>query len=401
MRRFAPALVVSAVVVAMAPFAAEIRDWIATTLADGFVRFMAAGFGVAVVAIVLWLIARIRDDRPLRYGLLVLGLALLAGQLVGWSRDDAVVNAVERMHFLYYGFLGGLWLRAFRRRAGVASHVARPPVRDDAGGPRLARPQRGDLSTPIRAILAVTMVALADEGLQWWVAARVGEIYDVGLNIYAGVIGLLLALALDGPRTLAWRFERGALRSVANLAASATVSLAAFVHVVHLGYRIEDPGIGAFRSDFTAVRLRAVAADRAALWTEQPLGPPGEFAPLEREDRFRSEAGMRVQHRNAALERGDVYQAWKENLILERFYAPFLDQLNRDGRPFRLPHETRRLLDESRPRRDPYPYVSPVGRVPLRIWLWPGKSLLWMITALLVGLLLVVPRRRQPPPRSE
>ena len=128
---------------------------------------------------------------------------------------------------------------------------------------------------------------------------------------------------------------------------------------------------------------RAAIAPRAG--RAEPLGPPGEFAPLEREDWFRTEGGMRVQHRNAALERGDVYQAWKENLILERWYAPFLDQINRDGNPFRLPEATRADLERRQPQRDPYPYDDPVGREPLRIWLAPSKAQLWIVTAVLVG----------------
>ena len=104
---------------------------------------------------------------------------------------------------------------------------------------------------------------------------------------------------------------------------------------------------------------------------------------------------MRVQHRNAALERGDVYQAWKENLILERWYAPFLDQINRDGNPFRLPAATRDDLERRRPLRDPYPYDSPVGRDPLRIWLAPSKTLLWSVVAVVVVVLFAVSTRRR------
>ncbi len=365
MRRFTPALVVSTIVVGMAPFAGEIRDWISETLGGGFVRIMGAAFAVVVAAIVVWVIARIRDDRVRRYGLLVLGLALLIGQLAGWSRSNAAVNAVERIHFLYYGLLGFLWLRAFRRG-------------------------RADLSAPLLALVALLLVAIADEGVQWWVAARTGELYDVGLNVYAGATGILIGLALDGPRSLRWRLLGGG-RSLARLGAVAVVALAAFLHAAHLGYRIDDPGVGTFRSWFTADTLRQASRDRAARWAVEPLGPPGEFTPLEREDWFRTEGGMRVQHRNAALERGDVYQAWKENLILERWYAPFLDQINRDGNPFRLPDVTRSDLESRQPERDPYPYDDPVGRDPLRIWLAPSKTQLWIVTAVLVVVMVTVP----------
>jgi hypothetical protein len=361
-----PALAVSAIVVGMAPYASDIRDWISETLAGRFVRVMGVAFAVVVGAIVVWVVTRIRDDRLRRYGLLLVALALLFGQLAGWSRTDAAVNAVERIHFLYYGLLGFLWLRAFRRA-------------------------RADLSAPLAALLATLLVAIADEGVQWYVAARTGELYDVVLNVYASATGVLAGLALDGPRTLRWRLLSGGGVGLARLGASAMVALAAFVHVAHLGYRIDDPCVGTFRSYFTESELRAASRDRVARWTARPLGPPGEFAPLEREDWFRTEGGMRVQHRNAALERGDVYQAWKENLLLERWYAPFLDQINRDGQPFRLPDATRADLERRQPAREPYPFDDPVGRDPLRIWLAPTKPQLWIATVVLVVAMTLAP----------
>ncbi|HVR29181.1 MAG TPA: hypothetical protein VMS86_06550 [Thermoanaerobaculia bacterium] len=386
MRRFASALLVSAAVVGMAPFASEVRQWLEHALAEGYVRYLGAGFALAVAAVVVWVAARIKDDRARRYGLLLSGLALLFGQLVGWSRADAAVNAVERVHFLYYGLLGVLWLRALRGPIGVAAAGSGPQ------GPGMGQERgRADLSAPLATLLAILLVAIADEGLQFWVASRVGELYDVVLNVYAGAIGLLIALALDGPRSLVWRIEPGSGRALARLAAVSVLTLAAFLHVVHLGYLIVDPEIGTFRSHFTAEGLDRASRDRAERWRASPLGPPGVFAPLEREDRYRSEAGSRVQHRNAALERADPYQVWKENRILERYYAPFLEQRGRDGRPFRLPAETLGSIDQARPERDPYPYDSPVGRVPLRIWTRPSKPVLWAIATVVATALVLAP----------
>src|SRR5262245_34819822 len=58
---FMPALAISAMVVGMAPYSAEIRDWIAETLAGRFVRVMGIAFAVVVGAIVVWVVTRVRD----------------------------------------------------------------------------------------------------------------------------------------------------------------------------------------------------------------------------------------------------------------------------------------------------------------------------------------------------
>ena len=46
---------------------------------------------------------------------------------------------------------------------------------------------------------------------------------------------------------------------------------------------------------------------------------------FSREDQYLSEGLWHVQRRNEAWEKGDLGAAWRENLILERFFAPVLD----------------------------------------------------------------------------
>jgi len=46
---------------------------------------------------------------------------------------------------------------------------------------------------------------------------------------------------------------------------------------------------------------------------------------LSREDQYLSEGLWHVQLRNEAWKNGDIATAWRENLILEKFFAPVLD----------------------------------------------------------------------------
>ncbi|MDX1383538.1 MAG: VanZ family protein, partial [Thermoanaerobaculia bacterium] len=366
MVRLVPAIVVSALVIAVGPFVADIRDALKEGLGDAFRPVLATAFAVPVAAVVAAVVIRIRDDRVRRWALLVAGLGLMAGQLFGWNRPEADVNAVERIHFVFYGAVTVLFFRAYRHR--------------------------GDLSTLALTWASAAIVAILDEGVQWASEVRTGEIFDVGINVYATVCTLLVCLAWSGPRHMEWRLPAASIAPVTRLLAVATVVLAAFLHLAHLGYETVDPDIGSFRSFFATDELRRVSRQRQAEWADQP---PGPLAPLNLEDYFRTEAGWHVRHRNEALGAGDFYVAAKENDILEAYYAPFLDLPNAVGRPFAFNPDERRRTEAGRPRPDPYPYTSAVFREPLRIWIRPSKPVLWLVTAVAAGLLLAAPQIRR------
>ena len=91
---------------------------------------------------------------------------------------------------------------------------------------------------------------------------------------------------------------------------------------VHLGYDVREPGIGIFRSRYSRDQLESAAKERMARWRGQPPPAAGR---LSREDQYVSEALWHVRHRNEAMADGDVLTAWRENRILETFYAPVLE----------------------------------------------------------------------------
>ena len=190
---------------------------------------------------------------------------------------------------------------------------------------------------------------------------------------------LLGCVAWVGPDELEWRLPRAARPAIALHLAAAALAAAGFLHLAHLGYENEDPDIGAFRSYFTSAELASLRDARAAEWV---VSPPGELRPMGLEDYFRSEAGWHVRHRNRALAAGDFYVAAKENEILEKYYAPFLELPNAAGDPFALNPDERRRTEAGRPAADPYPYRSSVFRDPLRMRIWtvPSKRVLWAST---------------------
>ncbi|MEE2776528.1 MAG: VanZ family protein [Acidobacteriota bacterium] len=366
MLRFAQAILFSLAVVAVAPFVGELRDHLKESLEGSFVRVMGMAFVVPLVVVVALVVRRIRTDRVRRYALLLLGLGLMAGQLFGWNRPEAEVNAVERIHFVFYGAITFLFFRAYRRRR--------------------------DLSALVETWIAAAVVAIADEAVQWLSEIRTGEIIDVGINLYAALCMLLVCLAWDGPDKLECKLPSTAIPSIARHLALATLATAGFIHMAHLGYENHDPEVGTFRSYFTLAELNALNAARTRQWAANP--PGFEREPLNIEDYYRSEAGWHLRLRNRSLAAQDFFVAAKENDILEKYYTPFLHLLrNEAGKPFALNPDEQERTEANRPTQDLYPYLSPVFRDPLRIWTTPTKPQLWGLTTVLLAILVFLTLR--------
>jgi len=172
---------------------------------------------------------------------------------------------------------------------------------------------------------AAVLVGALDEWLQWFVPGRTGEVRDVAMNAVAAGCGLLLAAALDlGPGPL----RRGQASSLAHGAAALLLVLAAFVATVHVGYRLNDPATGPFFSRHTAADLLTAAEDRARTWGLGPVPSPGRFG---REDQYLSEALWHLRRRNKAVDGGAPVAAWREQRILETYFAPVLRVATEDG----------------------------------------------------------------------
>jgi VanZ family protein len=291
------AIVVSLVLVLAAPLIGEARRYAADRLSPGQYLWLVNGIVAAAVVGVGVAVSRIRDGWVWRYGLIA--VAAVVAVTFTWATGNArpAVAAVEHFHFVQYGVITGLFYRAWRPRRNVASLVL-PSA-------------------------AAFVCGVAEEWWQWFLPARVGELQDVLLNGVAVFCGLLVSVAL-APVTLqntpASR-RAGAAASLRGLVC-VVAAVAAFTWTVHVGYAIEDTDIGMFRSRYSASTLHALSAARAARWA---VDPPLIRRTLTREDQYRSEGEAHVRARNTAWDAGDVIVAWKENLILEKYYAPVLD----------------------------------------------------------------------------
>ena len=284
------AVAASAVVILSAPFAQQAFS----ALDEGWPEYsetIVIGATVVPVSLaLLFALWRIRQNRWRRYLLLALGL----GVGVTYVRVSQPIFT-ETFHFLEYGALAALLYRAWLPRA--------------------------DRSTLILPLLACAIVGTLDEWFQWFIPIRAGEARDVGINVLAAGCGLLFAVGVRPPGAGGAGRRPGARTRIVTWAAAAMLTFALFFQTVHVGHDVGDPEIGSFRSRYTATQLAGAARDRAERW---PSRPPVAQRRLSREDHYLSEGLWHVGRRDQAWESGDMAMAWRENRILELFYAPIL-----------------------------------------------------------------------------
>jgi len=280
-------------VVLGSPYTGQIRGALQDAL-PGQYRLVIGGIvASAVVAALGGALVRIRERRATRYGLLL--AAIGGGSLYAWATatGNANVDLVERFHLVEYGVLTWLYYRIWHSRADVTSLVF--------------------------PALAAFTVGICDEGMQWLVPARVGELRDILLNGVSIGCGLLFSVALQPTAGARWMPDRRQRRALAAAAAGVIVLLAAFFHTVHLGHEIDDPQVGRFLSRYSAAELLSAARDRTERWRSDP---PRELRPASIEDHYLAEGAWHVQRRN---EVDDPRRVWHENLILEKYFAPVIE----------------------------------------------------------------------------
>jgi hypothetical protein len=348
------AIVASIVVVLGAPYTGLIRSSIQSAL-PGQYRLIIGGIVAALLAFaVLTALRTIRERRAERYGALVIAIGSAALYAWATATGNADVDAVERFHLVEYGALTWLYYRAWH--------------------------QRGDATALVFPALATFMVGIFDEGLQWLVPARVGELRDVLLNGVSIACGLVFSIGLDPPTGVRWAIDRSRRIQLAAFAGAALLTLAVFFHAVHLGHLVQDPEAGDFLSRYSGAELLEASRDR---WTRWQAAPPRELHRTSVEDHYLAEGVWHIQRRN---EVEDPQRVWHENLILEKYFAPVLEfPTYSTGAGAKWPSEQR--ANNAARAGDPRPYRSTANPYPIYTW---SRTMFWAsVAVVMIGLFLL------------
>jgi hypothetical protein len=286
----------------------------------------------------------------------LIAAAIAGGTIYAWltKTGNANVDVVERFHFVEYGAITLLFYRVWNVRANVTA-----------------------LLFPV---LAGLIVGTADETVQWLVPARVGELHDVLLDGVAVMCGLIFSIGLLPPPSLSEPVDGRTRRGMAAFVCATIVIVAAFFHVVHLGYEIDGGDAGRFLSRFTVDELRDAERDRSARWSS---APPSVLRRFSIEDHYLAEGVWHIQRRNE----GTGLHTWKENLILERYFEPVLRFPTYSTPGGALWPPDQRANVEAREAHDTSSYVSDANPYP--IYTWEAVSF-WLGVAGLIALVLLV-----------
>lgn len=300
-----------------APPLGQIRDWLASHFGSALGPLLWGGFvgvGLGFGAWAVWMAAKERDYPTLRV-VLVAATFAWGGLVLGLFRTgQPLVDAVERVHLLVYGAISYAFLWAIHS-GGLGYALA-------------------------GAFTGTALVAVVDELVQWWVAFRVGEVRDVGLNLASGLSGILAGLAhWRGRAAFRPQEARVARRVFAGMLLLLALVTGIFLEAAHLGYLHELPGGVRFRSRFSLEELERLTTHRAERWRKQL---PWHRSPWRLEDHYLTEALAHVAHRNVSWKVDDFSAAAREQLILEACFQPLLLLTHPETRePFDWPKERR------------------------------------------------------------
>jgi hypothetical protein len=334
--RFVLAALAAAALIVSAPFISIIRNTIRDTFPGQFILILGSAIAGCIAIAVVAAVLRIRNRRVFRYGCIAAAIAIGTTYSLLTSSPDPTVAIVERFHFVEYGILTFLFYRTWR------------PLEDG-----------GVLILPV---LAAMLTATVEEWFQWFIPGRVGAVADVFLNWVAILCGLLFSIGAEPPAAAVRRPGARSRRHIGVAGLLFVVTFGAFFETVHVGHRIDVAAAGSFASLYTPSELDAHARDRASRW---PTHPPIDKTRLAREDQYRTEGIQHVRERNRAWDAGDFDAAWRENLILEEYYAPVLDTGHRWP-----PEQRQDAQQRAAARSRPMPYVSAAYPYPVYAWGW-------------------------------
>lgn len=305
-------------------------------------------------------------------------------------------NPEEAIHFIQYGLLGFFLFRAFRH------HI-------------------GDKNIYFAAFLLGTLIGIFDEILQWIVPGRYFDLRDVGLNaLSSGLFQILLWKGVR-PKLPYDKIQPKSIKIISILLAANLLLLGLCLSntpqrvkkytkalpflsglknqeaMSEFKFKHRDLDIGIFYSRLTLEELKNIDQYRAEEfgdilrnWQTKDYAEylrifPGGVAPFLHEIRvhiFRRAKRLEraLSSDDEAVQRENFLIAYKENLILEKYFGQTLERS-----PYGWDESIKaQVLAPIDPKA---PYESPVGA---GVWATVNEGVTWIIISVCLAILLAI-----------
>jgi hypothetical protein len=174
--------------------------------------------------------------------------------------------------------------------------------------------------------LSIVLIGMVDEGIQFYLPARVGELWDITINGMSAILTIILLDKVFFPGVLNSQVSSRNVRIASGLSIFSLLIFGIFfVTVTDWGFRHTDPEIGVFYSHFTlknlmekdkwesqkySMAIKALFPEKAQKYLQNQLN----------RDKFQMEILAHLFRREHYEQKGDYWVAFKENLILSNYF---------------------------------------------------------------------------------
>ncbi|MBU1626677.1 VanZ family protein [bacterium] len=355
------------------PYIVPIQRAIGSELQDILLPFVIITITIVFLLLVAYIFCIKRERRIKKYLGLLFGSSFIlisVDILILRTSYPSALKAVEFIHFFEYGILSFFTYLSLRYRIKT----------------RLVF---------IYSALIISIFGFVDEGIQWIIPSRVGELKDVLTNVFCAVAFQIfisqVVEPINGFKKIRMEDYKGLLKAFSALFFVTTI----FVFFVNTGFLIFDEKLGYFRSKFSKEDLLYIKEERELLNSKKPTdkaskpivvkpdtdirsnvynkGADSHFFPeigstllniLNSpwheywciDDFFAQEAKFHIKKRNDLLHGKHFRDAYFEEKILEKYYLPIMKALNQN-----LPEsKVKEIFYKIPDRQNRYYYHSPI-----------------------------------------
>jgi len=329
-------------IIATLPYIVPFQRALGYKLADNLLTFIIISIALVFVLLISYIFFVKREKSLRKYLGILVGIILVAFT-VWWlilsTTYSRASKAVEFIHFFQYGLL------CFLAYLCLKDRIKNPLIF-------------------IWGAMIVSTFGFIDEGIQWIIPSRTGELKDSLTNIACAVTFQIFISQIVEPKSGYARINKHDWKGLLKGLTLLFVVVTLFVFFVNTGFKIFDEEIGYFNSKFTKEDLLEMKKYRDELFkrkSDKKIKESSEPIVIKPSywgvtDYYAQEARFHIKHRNDLLKDKEFRASYSEQKILEKYYMPVVHELNENWSA----HQRRSVFFKIPDLNNSYYYHSPL-----------------------------------------